>query len=119
MFEERQENLDSAVLLQISGDEVIKRLSGRWYCPKCGAGYNYPKSVPNRESVCDSDGERLLRRPDDEETVIKNRLKVYKKQTQPIEAFYRQESILKEINGEQQPDAVFQDILAAVKHRST
>ncbi len=116
MFEQNQEHLDSAVLLEVSDEEVVKRLSGRWFCPKCNAGYNYPSNRPKQEGLCDSDGEELLRRPDDEEAVVKNRLDVYKKQTQPIEEFYRQESILKEIKGEQQPDSVFEDILAAVKN---
>jgi len=115
MFEEHQQHLDSAVLLEVSDDEVVKRLSGRWNCPKCNAGYNYPSNVPKQEGLCDNDGEKLLRRPDDEKSVVENRLNVYKEQTQPIEEFYRQESILKEIKGEQQPDTVFQDILAAVK----
>ena len=116
MFEQNQEHLDSAVLLEVSDEEVVKRLSGRWFCPKCNAGYNYPSNRPKQEGLCDSDGEELLRRPDDEEAVVKNRLDVYKKQTQPIEEFYRQESILKEIKGGQQPDSVFEDILAAVKN---
>ena len=115
MFEQNQEHLDSVVLLEVSDDEVVKRLSGRWYCPKCNAGYNYPSNRPQQEGLCDNDDQELLRRPDDEEEVVKNRLDVYKKQTQPIEEFYRQESILREIKGEQQPDTVFQDILAAVK----
>ena len=114
MFEQNQGHLDSAVLLEVSDEEVVKRLSGRWFCPKCNAGYNYPSNRPKQEGLCDSDGQELLRRPDDDEAVVKNRLDVYKKQTQPIEEFYRQESILKEIKGEQQPDIVFQDILAAV-----
>lgn len=114
MFEQNQEHLDSAVLLEVSDEEVVKRLSGRWFCPKCNAGYNYPSNRPKQEGLCDSDGQELLRRPDDDEAVVKNRLDVYKKQTQPIEEFYRKESILKEIKGEQQPDIVFQDILAAV-----
>ena len=116
MFEQNQEHLDSAVLLEVSDEEVVKRLSGRWFCPKCNAGYNYPSNRPKQEGLCDSDGQELLRRPDDDEAVVKNRLDVYKKQTQPIEEFYRQESILNEIKGEQQPDVVFQDILAAVKN---
>ena len=114
MFEQNQEHLDSAVLLEVSDEEVVKRLSGRWFCPKCNAGYNYPSNRPKQEGLCDSDGQELLRRPDDDEAVVKNRLGVYKKQTKPIEEFYRRESILKEIKGEQQPDIVFQDILAAV-----
>ena len=115
MFEEQQQHLDSAVLLEVSDEEVVKRLSGRWNCPKCNAGYNYPSNVPKQEGLCDNDGEKLLRRPDDEESVVENRLTVYKEQTQPIEDYYRQKSILKEIKGEQQPDTVFQDILAAVR----
>lgn len=115
MLDDHQEHLDGAVLLKVSDEEVVKRLSGRWHCPKCNAGYNYPSNVPKQDGICDIDGEELLRRPDDDEEVVRNRLKVYKEQTQPIEDFYRKESILKEIKGEQRPDSVFEDILAAVK----
>jgi adenylate kinase len=100
----------------VNDGEVVKRLSGRWYCPQCNTGYNYPRNMPKHEGVCDKDGGKLLRRADDEESVVKKRLEVYKKETQPIEDFYRKESILKEIDGEQNPDKVFQDILTAVKN---
>jgi adenylate kinase len=94
MFEKNNKVVDRAILLDVSDDEVIRRLSGRFYCPTCNAGYNYPYQLPRKEGVCDNDGARLLRRPDDEESVVKNRLTVYKKQTEPIVDFYRKEAIL-------------------------
>lgn len=115
MFDHKKMKLDRALLLKVSDEEVVKRLSGRWYCPKCNSGYNYPRNMPKHEGICDRDGEKLMRRPDDDEAVVKNRLSVYKAETLPIENFYKRESILREIEGEQSPDKVFQDILSAVK----
>jgi len=115
MFDHKKMKLDKAMLLKVSDTEVVKRLSGRWHCSKCNAGYNYPRNMPKHEGICDIDGEQLLRRADDEESVVSYRLEVYKKETRPIEDFYRKESILEEIQGEQSPDKVFQDILTAVK----
>jgi adenylate kinase len=70
--------------------------------------------MPQSEGVCDQDKTPLKRRPDDEESVVRNRLEVYKKQTEPIVGFYRQESILTKINAQQSPDAVFQSLLKEV-----
>ncbi len=116
IFDHQKKKLEKAILLKVSDDEVVKRLSGRWYCSKCNAGYNYPRNMPKHEGICDKDGQKLLRRADDEESVVKRRLEIYKEETLPIEDFYRKESILIEIDGEQNPDKVFQDILTAVKN---
>ena len=107
-------DLDKAILLTVSDEEVIKRLSGRWFCPECKTGYNYPARVPKVEGLCDNDGEALKRRPDDDENVVRNRLKVYRERTAPIIDFYRSESILREVDGQNQPDQVFSAILDAV-----
>jgi len=117
MFAKNKMSLESAILLQVSDDEVVRRLSGRWFCPTCQRTYNYPANVPKQDGVCDDDGTKLQRRPDDEPDVVRNRLEVYKKQTQPIEDFYRQESILREINGEQAPASVFEDLVQLVKSK--
>lgn len=111
MFQKNDISLDAAIMFQVDDDEVVKRLSGRWFCPKCQATYNYPTNVPKREGACDHDGAQLQRRPDDEESVVRNRLEVYKKQTQPIEDFYRGESLLTEIKAEGAPEEVFQALL--------
>jgi adenylate kinase len=102
--------LDAVILFKVSDDEVVRRLSGRWFCPVCQMTYNYPSNMPKKEGVCDMDGGALQRRPDDEEAVVRNRLEVYKQQTQPIETYYREESILIEIDGEQSPEKVFQNL---------
>ena len=106
--------LEKAVLIAVDDDEIVRRLSGRWFCPTCQTTYNHPAKMPKNEGVCDNDGVELLRRPDDEEAVVRNRLEVYKKQTQPIENFYRMESILAEVSGERSPDEVFDSILEVV-----
>ncbi len=114
MFVKNSMNMDAAILLQVSDEEVVRRLSGRWFCPTCQRTYNHPSNMPKNEGACDDDGAKLQRRPDDEESVVRNRLDVYKKQTQPIEDFYRNESILVEVTGEQAPTAVFEDLLKVV-----
>ncbi len=103
--------LSGAVLFAVPDDEIVRRLSGRWFCPKCNAGYNYPAQTPKVKGHCDADNEPLLRRPDDEESVVRNRLEVYKRQTKPIEEFYRKESLLIEISGIEGPDSVFSELL--------
>lgn len=115
MFARNQKAIHRAILLDVTDEEVIKRLSGRYYCPTCNAGYNYPMQLPKKEGICDNDGARLLRRPDDEEEVVKNRLNVYKKQTEPIVDFYRKESILAAIkdNGSG-PDRITESLLAEI-----
>lgn len=117
MLENNDIRLDAAILLAVDDDEVVKRLSGRWYCPKCSAGYNYPAQIPKVEGLCDHDGAELKRRPDDDEAVVRNRLEVYKKQTQPIEDFYRSESILREIPAQKSPDEVFESLIREVTSR--
>jgi adenylate kinase len=107
MFERVGAKIDKAVLLDVDDEEIIKRLSGRMYCADCQAGYNYPANMPKVEGVCDKCGGKLVRRPDDEPEVVRNRLEVYKKQTQPIEDYYRNQSVLLEIPGVGTPDDIF------------
>ncbi|MFH1687857.1 MAG: adenylate kinase [bacterium] len=114
MFVKNGLKIDHAVLIDVADDEIIKRLSGRFFCPTCQATYNYPANMPKREGLCDKDGDQLQRRPDDEEGVVRNRLEVYKKQTQPIEDFYREESVLVAVTGLGTPDGVFDRVVKAV-----
>ena len=106
-FEQAGDGIDRAVFLEVDDEEIIKRLSGRMFCPDCQAGYNYPVSMPRHEGVCDKCGGRLARRPDDEPEVVKNRLAVYRKQTKPIEGYYRTKSVLLEVEGVGTPDDIF------------
>ncbi len=114
MLKSRGIVIDRAVLLKVDGEEIVRRLSGRFYCPTCNAGYNYPMQMPKNDRVCDNDNAPLARRPDDEESVVRNRLEVYKKQTQPIEDYYRRAGMLAEINAGVSPDDVFASLVKLV-----
>ncbi len=115
MLQESNANLDKAVLLDVDDEEIICRLSGRWFCPQCSEGYNYPAKMPAKAGLCDKDGAELKRRADDDESVVRNRLEVYRQQTEPIIGFYSKESILTEVQGADSPDNVFNSILEAVR----
>lgn len=114
MFSDHGLNVDRVLFLSVEEDELIKRLSGRFYCPKCDAGYNYPMHLPKSEGVCDNDGEKLLRRPDDEESIVRDRLEVYRTQTSPLEDYYRKQGKLVEIRANVHPDKVTEAMLKAI-----
>ncbi len=114
IFKEKNLTVDQVIYLNVPEDELIKRLSGRFYCPTCNAGYNYPMHLPKSEGVCDNDGEKLLRRHDDEEDVVQRRLTVYREQTSPLEDYYRGRGNLVEIDANTSPDDVTQAIISSV-----
>jgi adenylate kinase len=114
MFGKDGISLHRAILLSVPDEELVKRLSGRWHCPVCQTGYNYPMAMPDVAGKCDKDGALLQRRPDDDEAVVRNRLDVYKRQTRPIVDYYRRQSLLHEIKADRSPDAVFESLLEAV-----
>ena len=104
--------IDNVFNIEISDEEAIKRLSGRWSCKNCGAIYNTvtgPKS--SKEKVCDKCQSSLVQRADDKEEAIKARLKIYHEETKPIFKFF---NTIK-VNGEQDIEKVTQDIEKAIK----
>ena len=115
MLASESEKLDSALNLEVSDQEVINRLSGRYFCPKCQRTYNYPANLPNKEGVCDDCDVELQKRKDDTEEVVKNRLEVYKKQTEPLIGYYKEQSILKNVDGEREIGTIFDDLVSIVK----
>jgi adenylate kinase len=114
MFARHGLSIDKAILLKVEHEEIVRRLSGRFYCPTCKAGYNYPLQLPKNDEICDNDNTPLARRPDDEESVVRHRLDVYRRQTQPIEDYYRRAGILSEIEADSAPDVVFATLLKLV-----
>jgi adenylate kinase len=116
MLSENTVNLDKAILFFVEDEEIVRRMSGRRSCPKCKAGYNMNVNglKPKNDNLCDNDGYELLQRKDDREETVRNRLEIYKEQTQPIEDYYRDESILKEINAQSNPDEIFKELLDVI-----
>jgi adenylate kinase len=76
--------------LVVDYNVIISRLSGRRHCPRCGTLYNDSSHPPRVPGVCDLDGEKLIVREDDEESVIRERLDTYEKQTRPLIDLFRE-----------------------------
>lgn len=91
--------LDTALLLTVSEEDIIERLTGRRECPKCRATYHIVSNPPKTENVCNECGSSLTKRDDDTEPVIRKRLAIYQKETEPLVEFFRKKGILKEVEG--------------------
>ena len=88
-----------AINIEVDEHQIVKRLAGRRFCSECGNIYNIYFSPPQRSSLCDACGGKLLRRPDDNEEVIAERLKVYREQTRPVIDFYKKCGNYHEVDG--------------------
>jgi adenylate kinase len=99
-------------------DELMRRLSGRRWCPTCQATYHVHNSPPRREGACDVDGTALVEREDDKEAVVAHRLQEYDERTAPLRDYYRQRGGLIPIDGYRPMDTVFADLCAAVGVRA-
>ncbi len=78
------------VVFEAPAETLVKRLSGRRSCPKCGAVYNVYFNPPEKEGVCDRCGGALIQRDDDKPETVRRRLEVYEAQTAPLIAYYEQ-----------------------------
>jgi adenylate kinase len=106
------DKIDYAVNVDVPDENIIKRMSGRRACLKCGATYHIEHIPPKKDGVCDVCGEALVLRDDDKEETVKNRLEVYHKQTQPLIDFYSERGVLKVVDGTVDMKDVFASIVA-------
>jgi adenylate kinase len=111
---DRLHRLITAVLLiEVSDEEVIRRLSGRRVCVKSGHNYHVEFDPPKHEDVCDQDGSRLIQRDDDKPEVIEHRLAVYHEKTKQLVDYYDNQGLLRRIDGTR-PAADVHDHIRAV-----
>ena len=106
------ETIDYAINVDVPDENIIRRMSGRRACVKCGATYHIVNVPPKKEGICDVCGEALIVRDDDKEETVKSRLETYHQQTQPLIDYYSQKNILKEVDGTKDMNEVFADIVA-------
>ncbi len=98
-LQQRTHSLDKALLISAPTDVLVERISGRIVCANCGAIYNLQTRPPRQEGVCDVCGHALSRRTDEEPDVVRTRLQIYQRATEPVVAYYRAHAKLLEVDG--------------------
>jgi adenylate kinase len=94
---DRDQPLHVVLRLAVDEDEVVSRLTGRRTCTGCGAVFHVVHQPPASEGVCDACGGELVQREDDREDVVRNRLEVYRRSTEPLEEFYWNRGLLRDV----------------------
>jgi|Deesub1362A_J573_1020465.scaffolds.fasta_scaffold03529_6 adenylate kinase len=110
VLKEEGNSLDSVLYFEVSEEEVVKRLTGRRTCSKCGAIFHLIYNPPKNSDICDLCQGKLIQREDDREETVKNRLKVYLSQTVPLIDYYKEKGVLREIDAGKSEDEVYQEI---------
>ena len=105
------QKVDKAVNVDVPDENIIRRMSGRRSCPKCGASYHVEFIPPKQEGICDHCGSALVQREDDKPETVKNRLRVYHEQTQPLIESYEKAGVLATVDGTKNMNDVFADIV--------
>jgi adenylate kinase len=105
-LERLKRELTAVLLIEVPGDEVVRRLGGRRTCAKGGHVFHVEFDPPKNPDVCDIDGSRLLIRDDDKPEVIRHRLEQYHSKTEPLISYYDEKGLLRRIDGSLSPDEV-------------
>ena len=108
---ETGQQLHCAVFLHIDEDSLLERIINRRFCSECGEIYNLVSRPPREEGKCDLDGAALIQREDDREDVFSTRLRVYLEETLPVLDYYREQGLLRQVDGDWDID----DVSVAIK----
>jgi adenylate kinase len=110
VLDENGVHIDAAVLVDLADDEVVKRLTARRQCRKCNRIYNLSFKPPRSAGRCDDCGGELYQRKDDSEATIRDRLRVYHRQTKPVIHYYSEQQKLHRVAGELGRDRVYEEV---------
>lgn len=91
---------DCVLSIEVSDQEIQRRMSGRRACTACGATYHVEAAPPKVEGVCDACGGKLVQRDDDKPETVLDRLRVYHAQTEPLKEFYERRGVLKTVDNQ-------------------
>ncbi len=106
--------IDAVIGFEVERRELVRRLSGRRVCRKCGATYHIIFNPPVNIDVCDRCGDELYQRDDDKEETIEARLKVYEEETLPVVEYYKKRGLYKGVNGIGSVDEINEAIVRAI-----
>ena len=110
-------NLDVVAFLDVAEAELLRRLTGRRVCSNCGRNYHVDFDPPAEPGVCDACGGELIQRSDDTEETVRERLRVYEENTEPVVDHYDAHGDLVVVDGGDSPEAVWRSLRSAVEAR--
>jgi adenylate kinase len=90
--------------------ELLRRLSGRRWCPNCQATFHVHNNPPKQDGICDKCGTQLIQREDDKEAVVAHRLEEYDERTRPLIDYYKKRAMFHRIDGFRPVDTVFTEL---------
>ena len=93
--------IDKVIDIEVPDEKIVERMSGRRVCESCGASYHLLYKKPEKEGVCGKCGGALVQRKDDHPDTVKERLKVYHEQTEPLKAYYEKQGKLAVVEGQE------------------
>ena len=104
--------IDAAVALEISEDEILRRMRGRRVCEACGSSFNMEAIPPRVEGICDNCGGKLIQRQDDTPETVHKRLEVYHRETKPLVGYYAERGLLRTVDVSDSKEGTFHRIMA-------
>jgi adenylate kinase len=114
-LEKQGRHVQAALYITAPTQVLLDRVAGRLICPVCNTIYNVVTQRPKYDMVCDNDGHALERRSDEDPEVVRTRLEIYKRQTQPLAEYYERKGVLHEIDGARDMDTVNAEVDDALK----
>jgi len=106
--------LHAVLKFSIPDDVTIARLTGRWTCKRCERTYNLESKLPRDEGLCDACGGPLVQREDDKEDTVRHRLEVYHRDTEPLQKFYMDRGLLREVDAVGQVEEITRRTIEAL-----
>lgn len=116
MLDRMGTKLDRVVNIEVDPKILVERAVGRRICKTCGATYHVKFNPPKVEGVCDKDGTPLIQRADDTEETVSTRIQVYLDQTTPLIDYYKAQSLLLNVDGEQEISEVFNAVVKGLEN---
>jgi adenylate kinase len=107
--------IDHVLSIDVDEEELVKRLTGRRTCKKCGQMFHIMFNPPQKEGICDKCGSELYQRDDDNEATVRSRLATYNQQTKPLIDYYTKQELVRQIEGIGSISDIFQKIVVTLK----
>lgn len=115
MLKQKGLTMDHVISIEVDDEAMVRRITGRFSCANCGAGYHEEFQKPKEDGVCDVCGAtEFARRADDNAETVRERLKAYHAQTEPIIGHYKKRGLLRRVDGMEPIDKVTDQLRAAI-----